>query len=224
MSSSFLATGVDAVLRIAGRSWFGTPMTPTSLGPWGYMVRQGSSAILVDVPYYSDSLVSEVRKLAPHGVTHLLLTHDDFVHMSKHASWKLAFPDLVRVAYCTECAKGSVEMELRGSGPWDVAGFRIDRVAGHSEGSVFYTSPELSAVFTGDSIGLWGDEPTGFGEHCRFGRAAQAASLRGYVRQAPFCKALFPGHGLPKYFEDEQERASFFGAAASGLDGGKNSL
>lgn len=199
-------------------------MTPAGLGPWGYMVVKGPSAILVDVPYYSDDLADEVRKLAPRGVSHLLLTHDDFVQMSSHASWKRAFPDAVRVAHHADCARGSVEMELCGRGPWDVAGFRIDHVPGHSEGSVFYTSPELSAVFTGDSIGLWQSQPTGFASHCRFGHAPQAESLRGYVRAAPFCKALLPGHGLPAYFEDEQERVSFFEAAAGGLDGGRGSL
>mmetsp|Transcript_115665 Transcript_115665/g.322229 ORF Transcript_115665/g.322229 Transcript_115665/m.322229 type:complete len:226 (+) Transcript_115665:58-735(+) len=224
LSSLFVVAGIPGILRIPGRSWSGAPMAPDSLGPWGYVVVQGSSAILVDVPYYSDDLADEVRRLAPDGVTHLLLTHDDFVRMSSHALWKLAFSDLVRVAHGADCARGSVEVELKGSGPWDVAGLRVDHVPGHSEGSVFYTSPDVSAVFTGDSIGLWGNQPTGFGAYCRFGRATQAKSLRGYARAAPFCKVLLPGHGLPAYFEDEQERVSFIDTAARGLDGDRSSL
>lgn len=196
-------------------------MTAKSLGPWGYLVTQGTSAVLVDVPYYSEDLADKVRELAPGGVTHLLLTHDDFVQLSDHASWKLAFPDAVRVAHCTDCARDNLEMELSGSGPWDVAGFRVDRVPGHSEGSVFYASPELSAVFTGDSIGLWRNEPTGFGFRCRFGLEDQAKSLRGYARAAPFFRALLPSHGSPKHFEGKRELVAFFNAAAAGLDGGR---
>lgn len=222
-SELLLSAGVAGILRIPKRSWFGFPMTSTSLGPWGYMVMQGQHAILVDVPYYSSELVDEVRKLAPGGVTHILLTHDDFVQMSNHASWKLAFPGSIRVAYHTDCTPGSLEIELKGSGPWDVAGFHIDRVPGHSEGSVFYTSPEHSAVFTGDSIGFWEDKPTGFGFRCRFGRATQAKSLRAYARTSPFVKALLPSHGLPKYFEAAEELVSFFDAAAEGLEGGWSS-
>jgi len=209
ISSLVRATGVAGILRIPGRSWSGTPMTPASLGPWGYLVMQGLSAILIDVLYYSTGLVDEVHKLAPRGITHIFLTHDDFVRMSSHASWKLAFPKVTRVAYCTDCARCSIEIELSDSGPWDIAGFRIDRVPGHSEGPVFYASPELSAVFTGDSIGFWGNQPTGFGSHCQFGSATQAKSLRRYAHAAPFCKALLPGHGLPAFFEDEQQRMFF---------------
>lgn len=194
-------------------------MTPTSLGPWGYIVMQGRSAVLVDVPYYSNDLLEEVRKLAPDGVTHLFLTHDDFVRMSDHASWKRVYPDAVRVAHSSDCTPGSVERELSGPGPWNVAGFRVDHVPGHSEGSVFYMNPEESAVFSGDSIGLWDERPTGFKRHCRFGPSRQAKSLRNYTRAAPFCKALLPGHGLPMYFTDAEERERFFDAAAKSLDG-----
>jgi len=200
------------------------PLSPSGLGPWGYMVTRGPSAILVDVPLYSDDLAAEVCKFAPGGVSHLFLTHDDFVGMSNHASWKQAFPDAVRVAHSEDCAKGSVEVLLSGSGPWEVAGFRVDHVPGHSAGSLFYACPELEAVFTGDSIGLWQGRATGFGAYCRFGRGTQARSLRGYARAVPFCLALLPGHGLPQYFEDQQEFQSFFDAAAEGLDGGRNSL
>lgn len=195
-------------------------MPPTSLGPWGHVVMRGTCAVLVDVPYFSDDLANEVRKLAPGGVTHVLLTHDDFVHLSNHASWKAAFPDAIRVAHCKDCESGSVEVELSGRGPWDVAGFRVQHVPGHSAGSVLYASPEDSAVFAGDSIGFWGNEATGFPFRCRFGLAAQAKSLRDYARTAPFFKALLPSHGLPRYFEDKQELVSFFDAAAGGLDAG----
>mmetsp|Transcript_65862 Transcript_65862/g.175402 ORF Transcript_65862/g.175402 Transcript_65862/m.175402 type:complete len:241 (-) Transcript_65862:129-851(-) len=235
----FLATGVPGVLRIAGRSWFGLPipiwasgMSSTSLGPWGYMVMQGQSAVLVDVPYHSEYLVKEVHRLAPHGVTHLLFTHDDFLWMSSHASWKAAFPDAIRVAHSADCWSDSLEVELEGSGPWDVAGLRAYHAPGHSKGSVFYASTEYSAVFTGDSIGLWdgiwgglwGGKPTGFGLHSRFGRAAQARSLRSYAGTAPFCRAVLPGHGLPAYVEDERELGALFEAAADGLDGGRDGL
>jgi len=219
-SGLLLATKIAAIMRIPGRSWWGSPISPTSLGPWGHVAVQGRSAVLVDVPYYSKDLVEEVLSLAPDGVTHLFLTHDDFVRMSDHAMWKRAFPDAIRVAHCADCAPGSVDMELSGAGPWHVAGFRVDRVPGHSEGSLFYASPELSAVFTGDSIALWDGKPTGFRSHCRFGPARQAQSLRGYVAAAPFCAGLMPGHGLPAYFSDADERASFFDAAARSLDGG----
>uniref|UniRef100_A0A7S1R4Z7 Metallo-beta-lactamase domain-containing protein n=1 Tax=Alexandrium catenella TaxID=2925 RepID=A0A7S1R4Z7_ALECA len=229
-STLLLATGVAGVLRIAGRSWHGLPMTPTSLGPWGYAVMEGQSTALIDVPYYSEDLVKELKRIAPHGVSHLLFTHDDFVGMSRHASWKVAFPRAIRIAHSADCRpQGSLEVELSGSGPWEVAGLRAYHVPGHSKGSVFYASPGRSAVFTGDSAGLWDDlwgglwggRPNGFGMFNRFGRANQAKSLRGYARSAPFCKAVLPGHGLPAYFKDERELAAFFEAAADSLDGGE---
>ena len=87
------------IFRIPG--WL--VLSPHSLGPWGYLVVRGDKAVLVDVPYHSKdspfwwnhhfwptvvsvwqpSFVKEleaaVRKHAPGGVSHLLLTHDDFV-------------------------------------------------------------------------------------------------------------------------------------------------
>eukprot|EP00408_Alexandrium_pacificum_P022722 CAMPEP_0171183134 /NCGR_PEP_ID=MMETSP0790-20130122/15124_1 /TAXON_ID=2925 /ORGANISM="Alexandrium catenella, Strain OF101" /LENGTH=243 /DNA_ID=CAMNT_0011648105 /DNA_START=46 /DNA_END=777 /DNA_ORIENTATION=+ len=217
---AFLETGVKGVLRIPGRSWFGGGLiTPGSLGPWGYVIVQGGSATLVDVPYYSESLVKEVVQLAPLGVTHLLFTHDDFVGMSGHASWKRAFPGAVRVAHAADCPKGSAEEGLGGKGPWDIAGagVRAYHVPGHSEGSVFYVSPLHSAVFTGDSIAHWGGKPTAFGSRNRFGRATQASSLRAFVCAVPFCHAVLPGHGSPARFEDERRFAEFFEEAARGL-------
>jgi len=199
-------------------------MTNTSLGPWGHIVMQGETAMLVDVPYYSEDLVKEVREVAPLGVTHLLFTHDDFVGMSGHASWKAAFPDAVRVACSTETPKGSMEVELTGSGPWDVAGFRVCYAPGHSRGSVFYALAERSAVLTGDGVGLWQGDATGFPSRNRFGRATQAESLRRYARTAAFTRAVLPSHGLPAYFQDEQELQAFFEVAADGLDGGNRSL
>eukprot|EP00416_Gambierdiscus_australes_P035642 CAMPEP_0171100406 /NCGR_PEP_ID=MMETSP0766_2-20121228/52940_1 /TAXON_ID=439317 /ORGANISM="Gambierdiscus australes, Strain CAWD 149" /LENGTH=221 /DNA_ID=CAMNT_0011560229 /DNA_START=22 /DNA_END=687 /DNA_ORIENTATION=+ len=218
-SRLLLPTEVDCILRMPGAP----NMSPTSLGGWGYVVLQGPSATLIDVPHYSEMLAEEVRKLAPGGVGHILLTHDDWVQLGDHELWKRAFPGAVRVVHSTDSTHGPLEVELSGSGPWDVAGFRVDLVPGHSKGSVFYSSSELSAVFTGDSIALWGDQPTGFGFRCHFNAAMQAESLRGYAQITPFCKALLPSHGLPKYFKDEQERISFFNAAAAGLDGGNGS-
>lgn len=54
-------------------------MSPDSLGPWGYLVVRGDTAVLVDVPYHSNELEAAIRQHAPGGVSHLLLTHDDFV-------------------------------------------------------------------------------------------------------------------------------------------------
>eukprot|EP00408_Alexandrium_pacificum_P008209 CAMPEP_0171226770 /NCGR_PEP_ID=MMETSP0790-20130122/37499_1 /TAXON_ID=2925 /ORGANISM="Alexandrium catenella, Strain OF101" /LENGTH=239 /DNA_ID=CAMNT_0011692855 /DNA_START=31 /DNA_END=750 /DNA_ORIENTATION=+ len=217
----FVPTRVNGVLRIPGRTWLGGSLiTQGSMGPWGYVVVHGQSATLVDVPYYSEGLAKEVRRLAPLGVTHLLLTHDDFVEMSGHALWKRAFPGVIRVAHAADCPQGSVEERLSGSGPWDIdiAGFRAYHVLGHSQGSVFYASPMHSAAFTGDSIGLWKANATGFGSRNRFGRATQASSLRAYARAAPFCQALLPGHGSPAYFKEEREAARFFEAAAHCLE------
>merc|ERR1719343_1549105 len=74
-------TPVPNVHLIGSKSWNG-------LGPWGYMVVQGKSAILIDVPYYSEKLADEVRQACPDGVSHVFLTHDDFVGMSDHEDWK----------------------------------------------------------------------------------------------------------------------------------------
>uniref|UniRef100_A0A7S1S579 Metallo-beta-lactamase domain-containing protein n=1 Tax=Alexandrium catenella TaxID=2925 RepID=A0A7S1S579_ALECA len=148
--------------------------------------------------------------------------------MSDHASWKRAFPDAIQVAHCADCPRGSMDVELEGTDPWDdvggFGGFRAYHVPGHSEGSVFYQSLEHSAVFTGDSIGLWTSRPTGFGAFSRSGRERQAQSLREYVRTAPFCCAVLPGHGRPEYFEGKQELRKFFDVAADGLVGGRSRL
>mmetsp|Transcript_63817 Transcript_63817/g.78039 ORF Transcript_63817/g.78039 Transcript_63817/m.78039 type:complete len:227 (-) Transcript_63817:245-925(-) len=208
--SGVIETQVPGVLRI-GRSG----LSADSLGPWGYIVQRGESAVLVDVPYYSRELAEAVREYAPGGVSHLLLTHDDFVHMSDHARWRRAFPELIRVAHQADA--GSVEQILKGGGPWQVGEFEAHHVPGHSAGSVFYSHPELSAVFTGDSMGFW-SQPTGFPSHCRFGRDRQAASLRGFARNN-FLRAVLPGHGQPMYFEDREGWLEAFLQAARGLDG-----
>mmetsp|Transcript_10339 Transcript_10339/g.23310 ORF Transcript_10339/g.23310 Transcript_10339/m.23310 type:complete len:225 (-) Transcript_10339:23-697(-) len=212
-----LKTRVPGIFRIPSRPG----VSPSSLGPWGYLVLQQSlrTAVLIDVPGFSSDLVQEMRSVAPGGVTHLFLSHDDFIGMSNHSAWKKEFPEMIRVAHSADCSPSSVELTLQGEGPWEEMDIRIDHMPGHSEGSLFFTSREESAVFTGDSLALWSREPEGFGAHCRFGRKQQAKSLRSYARVTPFCCALLPGHGMPAFFESSEERLAFFMAAAKGLDG-----
>mmetsp|Transcript_46219 Transcript_46219/g.124106 ORF Transcript_46219/g.124106 Transcript_46219/m.124106 type:complete len:248 (-) Transcript_46219:95-838(-) len=216
-STPFLATSADGVLRFPPRRQMlrqlREAISPTSLGPWGYVIIQGQSATLVDAPYYSEDLAEEVRRLAPLGVTHLVYTQEDLVAARGHASWKAAFPGSITVAHCAERPKASVDMRLSGFGPWDVNGFlRACYVPGgcDSKGSVFYASPEHSAVFTGESFGLW------FGARSRSGRSAEAETARTCLRTAlfdPFCGCFLPRRGLPAYFRDAQELAAFFGAS-----------
>ncbi|CAE7565966.1 nfnB [Symbiodinium sp. CCMP2456] len=211
---TFAETAVPGILRIPGRS-------SQSLGPWGHMcLLEDGKVILVDVPYYSPDLAAEVRRQGPGGLSHILLTHDDFVGLSDHGTWKRNFPEVVRVAHVSDCKYDDLEMKLSGNGPWDlgVAGLTAYHAPGHSEGSVFYASSKLSALFTGDSFGFW-SAPTGFPRFARFGRARQAASLRGFARQAPFLPAVLPSHGDPMYFENAAQREEAFNLAASELEG-----
>ncbi|CAE7775444.1 nfnB [Symbiodinium microadriaticum] len=211
---TFAETAVPGIVRIPGRS-------SRSLGPWGHMcLLEDGKVILVDVPYYSPDLAAEVRRQGPGGLSHILLTHDDFVGMSDHGIWKKNFPEVVRVAHVADCKYDDLEMKLSGTGPWDlgVAGLTAYHAPGHSEGSVFYASSKLSALFTGDSFGFW-SAPTGFPGFARFGRARQAASLRGFARHAPFLPAVLPSHGDPMYFENAAQREEAFNRAASELEG-----
>ncbi|CAE7530541.1 nfnB [Symbiodinium pilosum] len=182
-------------------------------------VLPNKKAVLVDVPYYSPELAAEVRRQAPGGLSHLLLTHDDFVGMSSHGQWKRDFPELVRVAHSDDCRGQGLEAELSGRGPWELGvGLQAYHLPGHSAGSLFFASPELSALFTGDSLGFW-SAPTGFPAFCRFGRARQAASLRGFARDGPFLQAVLPSHGDPMYFDNDHQRQEAFNQAASELEG-----
>mmetsp|Transcript_5778 Transcript_5778/g.8126 ORF Transcript_5778/g.8126 Transcript_5778/m.8126 type:complete len:216 (-) Transcript_5778:175-822(-) len=204
-------TQVPGIFRIPGR----LVLSPDSLGPWGYLVVRGDTAVLVDVPYHSNELEAAIRQHAPGGVSHLLLTHDDFVNMSNHTEWRRSFPDLVRVAHSGD-TRDPVEMELQGNGPWEVGDFRADHVPGHSRGSVFYSNSELSVVFTGDSLGFW-SKPTAFPAFCRFGRARLAASLRGFAA-SHFHKHLLPGHGQAMYFTKKGPWQEAFEQAAKELE------
>lgn len=99
--------------------------------------------------------------------------------MSDHGIWKKNFPEVVRVAHVADCKYDDFEMKLSGTGPWDlgvarrqwgcpgtwvclavsflqaeVAGLTAYHAPGHSEGSVFYASSKLSALFTGEPCQL----------------------------------------------------------------------
>merc|ERR1712083_190187 len=85
-----VATEVPEVFRICSGAASG-------LGPWGYAVKRQDAAVLIDVPFFSQKLAQVLHQQAPEGVSHIFLTHDDFVSMSGHAEWKKAFPNAVRV-------------------------------------------------------------------------------------------------------------------------------
>eukprot|EP00933_Yihiella_yeosuensis_P056128 TRINITY_DN55163_c0_g1_i1.p1 TRINITY_DN55163_c0_g1~~TRINITY_DN55163_c0_g1_i1.p1 ORF type:complete len:227 (+),score=27.33 TRINITY_DN55163_c0_g1_i1:88-768(+) len=218
----FFATQIPSVCRIPGHSWWGTSLTQTSLGPWGYLLlRDDQTAVAVDMPYYSDKLAEQVKECATGGITHFLFTHDDFLQMSGHDSWHAVFPEAIRVAHADDAGRSSLELKLTGNGPWEVAGFQVHRVPGHSPGSLFYTSTELSATFSGDSIGFWDGRPNSFASYCRFGLDRQAASLRSYAENVAFCAMLFPGHGQPMVFANYEDRLKKFFAAAEDLTRGQ---
>ncbi|CAK9111198.1 Oxygen-insensitive NAD(P)H nitroreductase [Durusdinium trenchii] len=211
----FAATSVPGVLRIPGR-WV---WSENSIGPWGYVVLQEDAATLVDPPYFSQDweLATQIREIAPKGVSHILLTHDDFVGMSGHEQWHQEFDQQpLRVAHRADCH--GLELQLDGPGPWKVGDFDVYHVPGHSAGSLFYALPKLSAIFTGDSLGDWSG-PTGFPQHCRFGRSRQAASLRGFAKHAGSWQAVLPGHGKPMYFQKEAQWLEAINQAARGLEG-----
>jgi len=210
-STLLMNTQVPGVFRIPGRGVFGN-----GIGPWGHVVIEEDSAVLVDVPYYSEELAQEIQKHAPKGLKYILLTHDDFVGMSHYAEWKKAFGGQpLCVAHLAD-ARG-MDIELGGPGPWEVGNFEVYHVPGHSAGSVFFMHRDLSAVFTGDSFGdFYG--PTGFPSHCRFGRDRQAANLRSFAKKVDFARHILPSHGQPMFFKDQQERLQSFEQAASGLE------
>merc|ERR1712032_4745 len=114
-ATAIAATQVPGVFRITSHATSG-------LGPWGYAVKNGDAMVLVDVPFFSQELAQTLQEEAPGGVSHILLTHDDFVHLSGHEKWKKAFPKAVRVAHSFDVVRGSIEQELVGYGPWEVTG------------------------------------------------------------------------------------------------------
>ena len=207
-----MRTQVPGVFRIPGRGVFGN-----GIGPWGHVVIEKDSAVLVDVPYYSEELAQEIQKHAPKGLKYILLTHDDFVGMSRYAQWKRAFGGQPLCVAHKADARG-MDIELGGPGPWEVGNFEVHHVPGHSAGSVFFMHHDLSAVFTGDSFGDF-NGPTGFPSFCRFGRDNQAAALRGFAKKADFAHHILPSHGQPMFFKDQQERLQAFERAAAGLSG-----
>ena len=211
MGSKLMQTQIPGVFRIPGPWVFGN-----GIGPWGYVVIEEDSAVLVDVPYYSQELAQEIQKYAPKGLKYILLTHDDFVGMSSYVEWKKAFGGQPLCVAHHADARG-MDIVLDGPGPWEVGNFEVHHVPGHSAGSVFYMHRDLSAVFTGDSFGdFYG--PTGFPSHCRFGRDRQAANLRSFAKKVDFARHILPSHGQPMFFKDQQERLQSFEQAASGLE------
>lgn len=172
--------------------------------PWGFLLQQGQSAVLVDPPHFSQELVEAVGAVAP--VTHILFTHVDFINMAEPEAWSKAIPGLVRVAHAADAGDRDFEVLLQGTGPWSVAGLRVDAAPGHTAGSVIVSSPTSGVSFGGDSMGFWEGRPTGFPKTARFSCAQQAASLRSFADEAPFCELWLPGHGLPVRFSSPEDR------------------
>ena len=206
-----LPTSAPGVFRIPGHGVFGA-----GLGPFGHVVFEEDSAVLVDVPYFSEKLAQEIKKHARKGLTHILLTHDDFVFMSRCDKWKMAFDGQPSCVAHHKDATG-MDVVLDGPGPWKVGNFEVYHAPGHSAGSVFYMHRRLSVVFTGDSFADYGG-PTGFPDRCHFGLDSQAASLRGFAKSIDFAHHILPSHGQAMSFKDQSERLEAFERAAADLD------
>jgi len=213
-TNPLVETKVSGVFRIPGHG-----VSDHGIGPWGHVVFEEDSAVLVDVPYFSEELAQEIRKRAPKGLKYILLTHDDFVRMSPYKEWKSAFAGQASsVAHHIDAQ--DMDILLDGAGPWKVGNFEVHYTPGHSAGHVFYMHRGLSAVFTGDSFADF-HGPTGFPRFCHFALGSQAASLRGFAEHIDFVHHVLPSHGLPMSFEDQPERLKAFEEAAADLDGGK---
>ena len=216
MSKFLSETQVAGVFRLLGRG-----VSSDGIGPFGYVIFEEDSAVLVDPPFFSKDLAKEIQKLAPNGLTHVFLTHDDFVGMSGYADWRRAFGGQPKaVLHHKDCRGAGIDTVLQGAGPWEVGNFEVYHTPGHSAGSVFYMHRGLSAVFTGDSFADF-HGPTGFPSQNRFGRGSQAASLRNFAETVDFAHHIMPSHGQPMSFKDEKERLEAFRHAAAGLDGGR---
>eukprot|EP00401_Gymnodinium_catenatum_P018247 CAMPEP_0117555728 /NCGR_PEP_ID=MMETSP0784-20121206/51426_1 /TAXON_ID=39447 /ORGANISM="" /LENGTH=283 /DNA_ID=CAMNT_0005352947 /DNA_START=48 /DNA_END=899 /DNA_ORIENTATION=+ len=174
--------------------------------PWGFLLQQVEECVLVDVPYFSEELVEDVKNIAPGGIKYVMFTHSDFIGMAEPNEWRRAFPAVTRVAHSADAKSGSMEVLLEGAGPWHIGDLRIDGAPGHTEGSVIISSPALSTSFGGDSMGFWEGKPTGFAGMARFSCRQQAKSLRGFADRAPFFEFWFPGHGLPVHFKSQEDR------------------
>ncbi len=216
MSSEFLLeTLIPGVLRLPGYG-----VSSNDVGPFGYVIFEKDSAVLLDPPFFSDELAKEIQKRAPNGLTHIFLTHDDFGRMSRYTHWKRAFNGQPKSVVHNQELTG-LDVVLEGAGPWEIDNFEVYHTPGHSAGSLFYMHRGLSAVFTGASFADF-DGPTGFPTENRYLRSSQAVSLRSFAKKVDFTHHILPSYGHPMSFEDQTERLEAFGYAAADLDGSKS--
>jgi len=192
-------------------------LTPELALPWGFLIVEGGTASLVDVPYFSEGLVEEISKVAPGGLANIFFTHSDFVGMAEPGNWSEACPRVKIVAHHADCIAEGITDKLDGAGPWHIGAYRIDAVPGHTEGSVVISSAARNVSFGGDSMGFWEGRPTGYPKMARHSCRRQAQSLR-KIADAPFFKFWLPGHGLPLQFECLEDRRRQLYAAAEELE------
>eukprot|EP00892_Ulva_mutabilis_P002630 jgi/Ulvmu1/12368/UM009_0014.1 len=202
-----------------------------SFGATSYIIVRPEGNVMMDTPRFNPLLAKSLEALG--GVNTIVLSHID--DLGDHDLWAKHF-GAQRVMHNTEIKRSiaDIEVQLSGTGPWDLSGqaispdaldggLQIVHVPGHTSGSIALWHAPAKAMFTGDHLG-WSERfggPSIFPRYNRDGIAKQVESVEKML-EFDFLHVL-PGHGRRFSVKDATERLKlvaqvkkdFAGAAAA---------
>jgi len=179
-----------------------------SYGGASYLIVRPEGNILVDSPRFNPVLARQIKELG--GVKWIFLTHKDDV--ADHAKWAKHF-GATRILHKDEVVSDtqSVEVQLEGSGPWELPGGSPDVelifTPGHTSAHVCLLYKPLKALFTGDHLAGDPVDPQGLRIFERFNWYSMDVQLDSVRKLLEFdFLHVLPGHGRPRHLRDAAHR------------------
>lgn len=219
-SESFPLIAKDTHGRDVPGVYFNGFTSPHTFGALSWLIIHPSANVLVDCPRFSESLAKRIIQLAqPHGISYIMLTHRDDVHDNHRWAERL---QAKRIIHTSECSvrqhTDDCEIQLNDEDfPYKLSeSLRIIHVPGHSRGSIALLDSSSQSLFAGDHIyASSGGQISASTRYCSYNWQIQCDSIE-KLANLPFLH-IWPGHGSPHHFIDDDDRAQSIVSAASEL-------
>lgn len=123
---------------------------------YGYILVNGKSAILVDVPEVA--ALDDALQARGLDVSSILLTHHHYDHIEGVDEMRAKYGAKVYGAGADRARLPALDRTVKSGDRLDIDGIEVDVLAadGHTKGHIAYFVLSYNALFSGDSLMVWG--------------------------------------------------------------------
>lgn len=221
---SFPTAALDKTNNKVPNVYYNGNTSKHTFGASSWLSLSPTCNIMFDCPRYSEDLANRTEELCgPRGIDYIALSHCDDVFGHHEWAERLGAKRIIHEAECnrrqrtTEC-----EIQLTDNDfPFNIdesnGNVVLHHVPGHTRGSIVLLDKASQSLFSGDHcMGNADGVITSSLGYCFYSWSEQLEQLAA-MADLPFVH-LWPGHGRPHHFADEQDRRLSIGLAKERLE------